>query len=409
MSASRKREFYKSIFEKFDRDGSGTIEFGELREMLKSDDEVPRKIVKKVFKISDRDDDGRIDLDEFIAMVENEKFEGLFRGYLKNYVNFIVPRHRRRGGAPRLLKPRGRSALSTTNTTYDAEEGFSEEEGAYEQNYSCCPPPVALVVISAVEIACFLVDELSEPGSTSAGNGVTAKMFVYDPFKRNECWRFLTYMFVHIGRQWRARFQIHPSDGELDRPNIARRAARDGEPVVARVGCLLRGRRGRVPRHFDHGPHVLLGRRQRRRLRYNNSTRLQHYNELQRDELPRHTTEHPGDSDNRGCRYGDPQSLLLEDRPEYRLRGSPGWCYGRFSGGHLGAQKRRAHRQGEVSLVGRVRLLRATDGHGRDTERRLDRPFSLTASLSIYASQKRVVALQQNMHTIFYVVYICNY
>ncbi|XP_060533891.1 rhomboid-related protein 2-like isoform X3 [Cylas formicarius] len=194
-----KRDYFRSVFGKFDRDGSGTIEFGELREMLKSDDEVPRKIVKKVFKISDRDDDGRIDLDEFIAMVENEKFEGLFRGYLKNYVNFIVPRHRRRGGAPRLLKPRGRSALSTTNTTYDAEEGFSEEEGAYEQNYSCCPPPVALVVISAVEIACFLVDELSEPGSTSAGNGVTAKMFVYDPFKRNECWRFLTYMFVHIG------------------------------------------------------------------------------------------------------------------------------------------------------------------------------------------------------------------
>lgn len=42
-------------------------------------------------------------------------------------------------------------------------------------------------------------DEISEKGSTLTGNGKTVKIFMYEPSKRIEVWRYLTYMLVHIG------------------------------------------------------------------------------------------------------------------------------------------------------------------------------------------------------------------
>lgn len=92
-----------------------------------------------------------------------------------------------------------------------------DEEIAYIDEFSCCPPPFAMVLITLLELAFFLTgndlyckrivlifyvyisDELAEKNSSLTGSGVTAKIFIYEPNKRHQAWRFLTYMFVHIG------------------------------------------------------------------------------------------------------------------------------------------------------------------------------------------------------------------
>lgn len=72
-------------------------------------------------------------------------------------------------------------------------------DGQYEDEYSCCPPPVCMVIVSLLEIILHITDEVLEPGSTSNANGRLARLFMYDPRRRREAWRFLTYMFVHVG------------------------------------------------------------------------------------------------------------------------------------------------------------------------------------------------------------------
>lgn len=72
-------------------------------------------------------------------------------------------------------------------------------DGVYEDEYSCFPPPVGMIIISIVEIIFYIIDEVKSPGSSMYAGGPMADLFIYDPQRRKQAWRFLTYMFVHIG------------------------------------------------------------------------------------------------------------------------------------------------------------------------------------------------------------------
>lgn len=76
---------------------------------------------------------------------------------------------------------------------------LSQTDGQYEDEYSCCPPPVCMVVVSLIEIAVHIADEVLRPGSTENASGKLAQALMYHPRRRREAWRFLTYMFVHVG------------------------------------------------------------------------------------------------------------------------------------------------------------------------------------------------------------------
>lgn len=73
---------------------------------------------------------------------------------------------------------------------------FTYSDGTYEEEYSCWPPAVCMILISLVEIVLFCYD--AAQGKTKA-NGPMAMLFIYDPNKRQEAWRFITYMLVHVG------------------------------------------------------------------------------------------------------------------------------------------------------------------------------------------------------------------
>ncbi|XP_050315815.1 rhomboid-related protein 2-like isoform X2 [Anthonomus grandis grandis] len=174
-----KRAYYESIFRKYDKDHSGTIDIKELTTMLQEDNDVSHKIVKKLIKYNDKNGDGKIDIDEFTNMLLDKKFKKLFRRYVNSYVNFVVPRNK----------------LYRVVTL----EGETYIDSPYEEGISFWPPPACMVLMSIIEIICFVVNK-SYNNDQPDERGPLAIHLIYDPFKRQQCWRFLTYMLVHIGK-----------------------------------------------------------------------------------------------------------------------------------------------------------------------------------------------------------------
>lgn len=82
----------------------------------------------------------------------------------------------------------------------------SEQLCNSRKTFKCHLPPVAIIVISLLEIIFFIIDDRKylEPSATSHTNqnindiGVINYWLRYDPYRRIEVWRFVTYMFVHV-------------------------------------------------------------------------------------------------------------------------------------------------------------------------------------------------------------------
>ncbi|KAJ8917333.1 hypothetical protein NQ315_002355 [Exocentrus adspersus] len=173
---------YKHVFDAVDTNNDGYICVWELEDFINSSNDevrvIPRNAVKKIHKMADKNGDQRLDYREFVKLLEHPDLEYLFGRYVTKYVDFIVPRPKRRGRL-RALHP-------------GAEPQLIDE-------YTCCPPPIFMFLISVLEVAFHITDEVTENNSTLSGTGITAMIFIYDPQKRAEVWRYLTYMFVHIG------------------------------------------------------------------------------------------------------------------------------------------------------------------------------------------------------------------
>ncbi|CAH0549002.1 unnamed protein product [Brassicogethes aeneus] len=168
--------YYRSIFNKYDKDKDGYISVQELFELIESreyDNDIPTHVVEKIHEMHDVDRDRRLDFEEFVNMINNPNLGHVFGHFITRYINWIVPKR-----------------TDPTRTVTD---------GEYEDEYSCIPPPVGMIIISLMEIVMFCVDEASKFDSTRSASGPTAYWFIYDPDNRKEVWRYITYMFVHVG------------------------------------------------------------------------------------------------------------------------------------------------------------------------------------------------------------------
>lgn len=78
-----------------------------------------------------------------------------------------------------------------------------EDRLNYLDEYSCKPPPMFLLLISLAQLGVFIwhVLLLSNQGATVGPNGppYTEGKLIFNPKRKWEVWRFLTYMFVHSG------------------------------------------------------------------------------------------------------------------------------------------------------------------------------------------------------------------
>lgn len=73
-------------------------------------------------------------------------------------------------------------------------------DGLYEDEYSCRPPAIAMIIISIIEIILFIYDVIKHKSLSVEGPAAT--LFIYNPHKRYQAWRYLTYMFVHVGYEY---------------------------------------------------------------------------------------------------------------------------------------------------------------------------------------------------------------
>ncbi|XP_052751811.1 rhomboid-related protein 2 isoform X2 [Galleria mellonella] len=185
MTPTRSDLYWQRIFNKYDKDNDGKISYTELKEIIESreyDHDLPDNVVDKIMNLADRDNSGYLDFHEFVEMMHNPDFKMIFGHFVARYVHSIIPQ---------------RNPVDTTGTW----TGFRpvttrDSDGTYEEEYTCWPPAVCMILISLVEIALFCYD--ASLGKTDA-NGPIAQIFIYNPHKRHEAWRFLTYMLVHVG------------------------------------------------------------------------------------------------------------------------------------------------------------------------------------------------------------------
>ncbi|XP_071447141.1 rhomboid-related protein 2 [Hetaerina americana] len=178
---------WRTVFNKYDRDRDGFISLNEFRNVLQNiayDHDIPEKVAVKILQKADHDQDGVLSREEFVEMAMSGEMHGSLRMYFNKYIHYTVPRRRRPAIQP---------------TTYGLQAGLSPDEldGLYEEEYSCNPPAVCMLLVSCIEIVTFVWDVVVM--GTSTPSGPVAQLLIYNPRKRQEAWRFLSYMFVHIG------------------------------------------------------------------------------------------------------------------------------------------------------------------------------------------------------------------
>ncbi|XP_047516837.1 rhomboid-related protein 2 isoform X3 [Pieris napi] len=184
LTPTRSDLYWRRIFNKYDRDNDGRISYVELKNIIESreyDHDLPDNVVEKIMALADRDNSGYLEFAEFVEMMHNPALKAVFGHFVARYVHSIIPH---------------RGPIDTTGRW----SGFqpvssSDGDGTYEEEYSCWPPAISMIIISLVEIVLFCYDEAQ--GKTAA-TGPIAKLFLYNPRKRHEAWRFLTYMLVHV-------------------------------------------------------------------------------------------------------------------------------------------------------------------------------------------------------------------
>ncbi|KAJ8289539.1 hypothetical protein GJAV_G00002470 [Gymnothorax javanicus] len=76
-----------------------------------------------------------------------------------------------------------------------------QSRNKYLERANCCPPPIFIILVSIGELAVFIYYAVWKPQKQWATleHGIWNSPLTYRPDKREEAWRFLSYMFVHAG------------------------------------------------------------------------------------------------------------------------------------------------------------------------------------------------------------------
>ncbi|PSN39431.1 Rhomboid-related protein 3 [Blattella germanica] len=164
----------RELFRRYDTNQDGQISLCELRNLITSEnyaEDLPPAAVTRILNEADQNLDGHLDYKEFKTMVSGREWQSIMNRAVQQYIRKTIPR--------RLVE--------------DEPDGT----GQYEEEYSCWPPVLGMVIISIIEVTTFLVDLFN--ADTVDANGPVALKLMYTPFRRFEAWRYLTYMFVHVG------------------------------------------------------------------------------------------------------------------------------------------------------------------------------------------------------------------
>ncbi|KAK3861336.1 hypothetical protein Pcinc_044501 [Petrolisthes cinctipes] len=168
---------WHEIFQRIDQDGDGYILRSELKQYLLRTpvSEVPlsNDMVDSMLYHVDYDNDGFINLQEFYGLVNvpvDSKTRSAVQRTLVATAFSIAPR----------------SQVSHGDRHYIAE-------------YSCCPPPLLIPLLCATQVGVFVYYGVTMGNVGSYSPVPFSSPLIYDPKRRLEMWRFLSYMFLHAG------------------------------------------------------------------------------------------------------------------------------------------------------------------------------------------------------------------
>ncbi|WKY00243.1 hypothetical protein Q1695_014805 [Nippostrongylus brasiliensis] len=160
------------LFRAFDLDHDGFIPTTDLkrsvRESAYSFGFNPNEIDEMIMNI-DRNGDKLIDFAEFCTLMSRVKRQRLLHMMFRA-AQLVVPRSKRT-------------------------EPFN-----YLQKYKCCPPPVVMLIVSIIQVGIYVYYTVESGKGVSITGPVPSKSpLILNPHHKDEIWRYITYMFIHIG------------------------------------------------------------------------------------------------------------------------------------------------------------------------------------------------------------------
>ena len=66
----------------------------------------------------------------------------------------------------------------------------------YVENYNCSPPPLFLLIVSLIEIGVYIYYSIKKKSPSLVPFD---SIFIYDPYRRYQTWRYVTYALIHAG------------------------------------------------------------------------------------------------------------------------------------------------------------------------------------------------------------------
>ncbi|KAG5900300.1 hypothetical protein JTB14_000826 [Gonioctena quinquepunctata] len=168
-------DFYRSLFDSCDSNGDGVICVNELKKFIETEErrDITDQMAEIIYLEFDKNKDQKLDFEEFLEMINSSKMRRSFRNISKKILDFIT------------VTPDGKKiALSRTLT----------RTGEYEKNFKLKKTTIRMLVLSLTQILFYYIDKTYQFGDKC---GPYREFLRFDPCRKFELYRYLTYAFVH--------------------------------------------------------------------------------------------------------------------------------------------------------------------------------------------------------------------
>uniref|UniRef100_UPI00398F25C8 rhomboid-related protein 3 isoform X3 n=1 Tax=Pristiophorus japonicus TaxID=55135 RepID=UPI00398F25C8 len=187
-------DHWKVLFDQFDPANTGYISTEKFRNLLQTHgSELEPHKLEVLLALADSNSEGKVCYQDFVNLMSNKRSNSFRRAiHLGNC----------RLRANSLLEETGLT-LTQRFIRHIAYETLPRglDRKWYYDSYTCCPPPWFMITVTILEIAVFIyyglvldkwVLQVTHPAYLK-------NPLVYQPQFRSQVWRYLSYIFMHVG------------------------------------------------------------------------------------------------------------------------------------------------------------------------------------------------------------------
>lgn len=168
---------WRPVFDRYDTDNDGRIPLQELKSLLSSETDfkkdLPADVIEEILEWADLNKDNYLSYSEFEHMMHVADL-GAARPKFHRLVRYTAL----------AVVPKSHRAIVTRY---------------YIEHYNCIPPPIFLLLISITELIVFIYYCVKLSEFSATGPIPVESALIYNPYRRYEAWRYITYMLIHAG------------------------------------------------------------------------------------------------------------------------------------------------------------------------------------------------------------------